>query len=795
MTNIPAYAILSHTWAEDNHHEVTFAEVLTKEGQRKAGYAKIQFCAAQASRDGIEYFWVDTCCINKNSHSELSEAITSTFRWYQNATKCYVYLSDVSACKRDREGDTQYVWQLSFRSSRWFTRGWTLQELLAPKEVVFFSREGTRLGTKHDFEGLLHEVTRIPVTALRGQSLSQFSVDERLRWIQGRITRRKEDQAYCLFGIFGVYIPPIYGEGDHAFVRLLKEIDEAPKVTFSLRVAEGATFDAYGQTHQACHPATRVDLIRSVHSWAQNVNGKSIFWLNGMAGTGKSTISCTIAQQLVELGSGGPIRFGASFFFKRGEGDRASANLLFPTIARQLASHISHFDVFLAHAVNAHPQICSKNLGEQFQKLICEPLQRLPIDMGHSTYIVIVDALDECNKEDDIQTMLQLWSRLPVTPCVRLRLFLTSRPELVIRLGFKEMSCDTYQDVVLHEVPQPIIQHDIYTFLRAELTAVRKRYNLEPAGDRLTDNWPDHDLLQELTDIAVPLFIVAATICRFTGRAELPHEELSTILKYRRMGHLSGIGNVYSVVLETMIARASERLSQENICHEFRLIVGAIICLAEPLSRTALAALLDITSGSIQTRLRSLHALLQVPIDSDGLIRPLHLSFAEYLTSPETKDQPYSIDAQATHCLLWKQCLRLLSGPHGLREDICGLRYPGQLRGEISASLIAQHLPLAVEYACRHWVHHLRCSTFKLSDGDEVYSFLQYHFLHWLEALSLLDRLADSIELIDTLRLQATVCYRLPSSCGNKRFANLITDWKYNKTNCIPGRCTTIYPS
>jgi Heterokaryon incompatibility protein (HET) len=222
----PRYAILSHTWNEDNDEEVTFNDIVNRSGTNKAGYAKIQFCSEQATKDGLEYFWVDTCCIDKANHAELSEAITSMFRWYRDAVKCYVYLSDVSARKRDHNGQTERPWESGFRTSRWFKRGWTLQELIAPASVEFFSREGKHLGDKTSLERQIHETTRIPITALRGTPLSDFSVDERKRWAAERETKRKEDKAYCLLGIFHVFIPLIYGEGDHAFIRLEEEISK-----------------------------------------------------------------------------------------------------------------------------------------------------------------------------------------------------------------------------------------------------------------------------------------------------------------------------------------------------------------------------------------------------------------------------------------------------------------------------------------------------------------------------------------------------------------------------------------
>lgn len=227
IDNVPPYAILSHTWGSDDD-EVTFADLQEQRGHSKAGYAKLRFCAERARSDGIGYFWVDTCCINKANHSELSEAIVSMFRWYHDANKCYVYLSDVSTRKRNHEGGSQHVWESSFRTSRWFTRGWTLQELLASKVVEFFSRERELLGNKKALAQLIHNITMIPVTALCGTPLSAFSIKERMRWAERRITKKVEDKAYCLLGIFDVSMPVIYGEGEKAFRRLQKEIEEQP---------------------------------------------------------------------------------------------------------------------------------------------------------------------------------------------------------------------------------------------------------------------------------------------------------------------------------------------------------------------------------------------------------------------------------------------------------------------------------------------------------------------------------------------------------------------------------------
>jgi hypothetical protein len=219
---IPPYAILSHTW---NNGEVTYDELVAGTGKNKAGYAKIHFCVNKAAQDGLKYSWVDTCCINKSTSDELSTAINSMFRWYQRATKCYVYLSDVHVPEEVTDIQAcRTTWLEAFQRSRWFTRGWTLQELIAPAQVEFFSKNGKRLGSKISLEKEICEVTKIPIAALRGQPLGEFSFEERISWAAKRTTTVKEDKAYCLLGVFGVFMPLIYGEGeDHALLRLKKE--------------------------------------------------------------------------------------------------------------------------------------------------------------------------------------------------------------------------------------------------------------------------------------------------------------------------------------------------------------------------------------------------------------------------------------------------------------------------------------------------------------------------------------------------------------------------------------------
>jgi len=231
--HVPVYAILSHTWGPDCE-EVSFQDIEAGSGQNKSGYDKILFCARRAAADGLRYFWIDTCCIDKRNQVELSEAITSMFRYYQRAAVCYAYLSDVSATHDYGEGEqrSRFHWEPAFRRSRWFTRGWTLQELIAPMRVDFFAREGERLGDKSSLETIIYEVTGVAKRALKGYPLSDFSVEERMSWAVQRSTKREEDEIYSLLGIFDISMPVIYGEGrDKASKRLQREIVEALKRT------------------------------------------------------------------------------------------------------------------------------------------------------------------------------------------------------------------------------------------------------------------------------------------------------------------------------------------------------------------------------------------------------------------------------------------------------------------------------------------------------------------------------------------------------------------------------------
>ncbi|ORY08990.1 heterokaryon incompatibility protein-domain-containing protein [Clohesyomyces aquaticus] len=219
-SQIPPYAILSHRWEEE---EVTYQDMMA--GARwKKGFEKIRECCLQAHVDGFDYVWIDTCCIDKSSSAELSEAINSMYKWYQRSAVCYAYLSDVRPDGSDRQNWIRQASSIeAFLNSKWWTRGWTLQELIAPSIVKFFGQgviDWIEIGSKASLVASISSKTGIDEETLHGQDVRKASIARRMSWTSTRQTTRSEDMAYCLLGIFGVNMPLLYGEGNRAFLRL-----------------------------------------------------------------------------------------------------------------------------------------------------------------------------------------------------------------------------------------------------------------------------------------------------------------------------------------------------------------------------------------------------------------------------------------------------------------------------------------------------------------------------------------------------------------------------------------------
>lgn len=232
-----------------------------------------------------------------------------------------------------------------------------------------------------------------------------------------------------------------------------------------LPIAAGASFDSHAEERNpACLPNTRVEILKTIHDWVHDPYSKAMFWLNGMAGTGKSTISRTLACSFLRERT-----LAAAFFFKRGEADRANVSKLISTIASQLMTREQSLGPYLKSTIEAEPRVCDKTIGEQFEKLIMGPLLKIDEKTWKTTtLVVILDALDECDGDKDMQLVINLFSKTARLKSTRLKVFVTSRPELPIRLGFISIG-SANQDLVLHEVRSGVIEKDIRIFLNTNL--------------------------------------------------------------------------------------------------------------------------------------------------------------------------------------------------------------------------------------------------------------------------------------------------------------------------------------
>jgi hypothetical protein len=390
--------------------------------------------------------------------------------------------------------------------------------------------------------------------------------------------------------------------------------------------------------------------------------------------------------------------------------------------------------------------ISHKALKDQFEKLILQPLLGIKHARSQAVVrVVVIDALDECEREADIRAILQLLARTKDIRPVPLRIVVTSRPELHIRLGFKEMPNGTYQDLVLHEVPRSTVEHDIRLFLEHKLGVIRKEHMLS-AG------WPTQGQIRALVELSVPLFIYAATVCRYVGEDFSDPEEYLNKVVHNPKFILAPLNQLYSLVLNQLLIGKEER-DKEPWLQAFRELVGSIVILESPLSVVSLARLLQVPQTQVQHRLKGLHSVLSIPSKEDAPVRLLHLSFREFLVDPQKQGKSlFWVDERTSHKKLALSCLELMSGPSGLHQDMCSLSGPGVLRSEIDEQTVAGSLSPDLQYACRYWVSHLKQSQHDIIHGDSTHIFLEKHLLHWLEVMSLMRESTRCVHLLDSLQ-------------------------------------------
>ncbi|CAG8891581.1 unnamed protein product [Penicillium nalgiovense] len=490
-----------------------------------------------------------------------------------------------------------------------------------------------------------------------------------------------------------------------------------------LPIAEGAELGTYMDRHEEeCLAGTRTELLLEIQNWAVSAERECILWLNGSAGSGKSTISRTVAKA----------------FQKQGLLGRASSSR---EVKEILLIRIPELRAAILQVIRDNPGISAKPLKEQFDELIYKPLHSLTQSrLPGSRLVIVVDALDECDHDNDVQVILQLLPRVQEfkSPC--LRFFITSRPELPIRSGFRTV---VHHDLILHKVPEPIIAHDISLFLKHKLSAIRQERSLPPA-------WPGDVNVQALVTMSVPLFIFVATICRLFADHNLdPEQCLTEILKYQNQE--SKLDATYLPVLNRLVSKYNGT-RQMQLVQEVQDVVGPIILLENPLSVTSLSKLLGISTISINARLNSLHSVLNIPNGDTLPVRLFHLSFRDFLLDSNTRDKtPFWVDEKKWNQILLTRCLSLMH--KNLKKNICSLQSYGTERRSINPQSIQHHLPPELQYSCRYWIHHLTHCKSPKGQSDTLLTFFKEHFLHWVEAMSILGNISGVVQGITALQL------------------------------------------
>ena len=373
-----------------------------------------------------------------------------------------------------------------------------------------------------------------------------------------------------------------------------------------LPFADGAPFNSSSQEHEPhCLADTRVNILNHAQHWSDG-NARPIFWLSGLAGTGKSTICRTIAKSFSGQG-----HLAGSFFFRRGRGDLGHAGKFVSTLVRQLTNAQQSLKPFVASVLTDNEGILSQGIQNQWEKLVIRPLEEFTKSTkfsGNLKLTFVIDALDECDREDDVNLILRLFLQLQSLAAITFQVFLTSRPEIIIRLGFSSMPEIMHQDLDLNAVPRHVIQHDIKALIDTELKRI--------GSERRLFDWPEPAVIDTLVEKSELLFIYAATICRFVGDpADLPEERLSIVLRNTSSSgtSLPELDRMYAAILEHTIERNRKGIARNRLVERFQHVVGSYTVLIDTLSAPSLASLLDLQLEQIEVSFSPLHSLYYVP--------------------------------------------------------------------------------------------------------------------------------------------------------------------------------------
>ena len=502
----------------------------------------------------------------------------------------------------------------------------------------------------------------------------------------------------------------------------------------NFRCANGAEF-RHGE-RKGCLRGTRGDVLNSIELWARDFDRSSVYWLNGLAGTGKSTIAKTIAERLFADG-----QLGASFFCSRDFEDRRNLRLIFPTLAIQLARKYTEFRSIFVPSIQSNPEIAYESLYNQMSKLIVQPLN----ESGIST-VIVIDALDECEDEDPASAILSVLGRL-VSGIPRVKFFLTGRPEPRIREGFRLPLLAEMTDVfVLHQVEPDQVDSDIRLFFENSFS--------ELAGRRQgLENWPTKEQLDQLCERAAGLFVYAVATVNFVDHN--PRKYLDLLLQPPENGAREGKAQLENTTLDLLYMSILQRAFGDDDPEDnprVRSILGAVVLAVNPLSPFTIATLLGFDTEDILPLLSSVTSLLILQEDPNHPVRWFHKSFPDFITDPtRCTDKRFHISPPEHHSELLIDCLGLMS--RTLEKNMCKL--PDAVANLDVSDLkerSEKYLDPALRYACLSWHTHLVGAGTILAEAPIIvptlHQFLAERFLLWLEVLSVLDAVRNAVEAL-----------------------------------------------
>jgi len=500
---------------------------------------------------------------------------------------------------------------------------------------------------------------------------------------------------------------------------------------------------------QGCLRGTRVDVLLQLEHWLKDKGDHRVFWLNGLAGTGKSTIARTFAE--ISFADG---KLGASFFCSRDFEDRSNLQAIFPTLAFQLAYRYLPFREKLLRVLRASPGIGQESLCSQMEKIIVDPLKATRIRT-----LIIIDALDECKDEEPASAILSILSRY-VGEIPYVKFFITGRPESRIRSGFRLQSLTPITEVLkLHEVKPEVVDSDINLFFRMQLTHLAKNRS----DCDMTEVWPNPSDIEILCKKAAGFFIYASTVVKFVASENNPPAKrlalITSLPESTAEEGKSGVDQLYTKVLEHAFHKIHTDGSQCLSC--FQAAVGAIVLIFNPLSIKGLSELLRYGTPDIRSTIRSLHSLLLVPDDIEDPVLTFHKSFPDFLTDPERcKDNRFLVEPAVHHTEILLLCLKLMR--QRLKKNICNLDDHSVLSEVKDLSALCKvHIGDALEYSCCFWTKHLLKVPGSISCVKEVEEGINEFFTtclpYWIEVLALTGNLGAGVHAINDVEKWCTL--------------------------------------